>query len=117
MTNPSDLNRQLDDMLASGNILDAFEKFYADDVVMQENDDAPTAGKDANRAREIAFVESIESYHGGNLIGTATTGDVSYSEWFTDMTLEGYGRVQRTQVAKRRWKDGKIVSERFYYKA
>jgi hypothetical protein len=117
MTTTSDLNRQLDDMLATGSILEAFEKFYADDVVMQENDDSPTQGKDANRAREIAFVESIETYHGGDLLGTATTGDVSYSEWFTDVTLKEYGRVQRTQVAKRHWKDGKIVNERFYYKA
>jgi hypothetical protein len=33
-----------------------------------------------------------------------------------DVTLKGVGRITMVQVAVRRWKDGKIVHERFYHK-
>ena len=117
MTTTEQLNQQLDGMLGAGDMLEAFEMFYAPDVVMQENDDPPTRGKDANRDRELAFVASIVEVHANALLDSATAGDVSYSEWSTDLTLRDYGRVRRTQVAKRQWKDGKVVNERFYYKA
>ena len=40
---------QLNQMILEGNILPAFEKFYADDVVMQDNDYPARVGKDVNR--------------------------------------------------------------------
>jgi len=117
MITTAQLNQQLDDMLGAGKMLEAFELFYAPDVVMQENDDPPTRGKDSNRDRELAFVASVQEVHENVLLDSATAGDVSYSEWSSDLTLRDYGRVRRTQVAKRQWRDGKIVNERFYYKA
>jgi hypothetical protein len=32
------------------------------------------------------------------------------------VTLKGVGRIQMSQVAVRRWKNGKVVHERFYHK-
>jgi hypothetical protein len=40
--------------------------------------------------------------------------DVSMTEWFMDMTRKDYGRIVRSQAAVQHWKDGKMVSERFY---
>ena len=47
---------QLNQMVLEGKILDAFEKFYADDVVMQDNDYPARVGKDVNRQYEEGFV-------------------------------------------------------------
>ena len=104
--------------ILSGDILNAFEKYYANDVVMQENDSEPFAGKEVNRKREQEFVNSVEQFHGAKLLGEAVNGDTSYSEWEYDVTFKGGGgRVKLQQVASRRWKNGQIVHERFYYKA
>jgi len=46
----------LNAMILQGQILDAFEKFYAEDVVMQDNTKPPRIGKDANREHEKMFV-------------------------------------------------------------
>lgn len=97
-------------------MLNAFDKFYADDVQMQENDSEPFKGKEVNRKREQEFLNSVEQFHGGKLLGEAVNGDVSYSEWEYDVTFKKGGRVKLQQVAARRWKNGKIVHERFYYK-
>lgn len=111
------LDADLNQMVLEGRILDAFETFYADDVVMQENAATPVAGKAANRERERQFVESIEQFHGAHLLGTATQGDRSYSEWLLDVTFKGGVRVKLEQVAVRHWRDGQVARERFYYNA
>ena len=43
----------LNQMILSGKSIDAFEKYYHNDVVMQENNQPPTVGKNANREREV----------------------------------------------------------------
>lgn len=108
------LNKELDDMILAGKALEAFERFYAEDVVMQEGSAEPVRGKTANRKREEQFFASVEAFHGAELLGNAASGDRSYAEWEWDVTLKDVGRVLMTQVAVRQWADGKIVSERFY---
>jgi ketosteroid isomerase-like protein len=116
MSDVKTLDSQLNKQILAGDILGAFDKFYADDVVMQENTTDPFKGKALNREREQKFVESVEQFHGMQLLGGAVEGDRSYSEWEMDVTFKGGQRVKMSQVAARHWKDGKIAFERFYYK-
>jgi len=115
MSNVAELDAKLNEMILAGKAMEAFEELYADDVAMQENSEAPTAGKDANRQREMDFFNSLEEFHGAKILSTAVNGDVTFSEWEWDMTLKGMGRVQLSQVAVRRWRDGQVAAERFYY--
>lgn len=110
-TNETELNR----LIASGKGMEGFEKYYADDVRMQENLAPPTVGKDANRKREIEFFSIVEVFHGATLHAQAVSGDVSFSEWTFDFTTKQGARVKLVEVARRRWRDGKVVDERFYY--
>jgi hypothetical protein len=41
--------QHLNQLVLQGKALDAFEMYYDDEVVMQENDAVPTIGKEANR--------------------------------------------------------------------
>jgi hypothetical protein len=45
-----------------------------------------------------------------------SNGDTSFSEWEYNIEFEGMGAMKIAQVAVRRWKDGKVVRERFYHK-
>lgn len=107
--------RELNDLILAGKALEGLERFYADDVEMQENTDAPVRGKEANRKREEEFFGSVESVNTVEVHASAVQGDVSFSEWTFDVNFEGGQRVALHQVAVRRWKDGRIVHERFYY--
>jgi ketosteroid isomerase-like protein len=109
------LDAELNRLVLDGRILDAFDEFYADDVVMQENAATPMVGKPANRERERQFVDSIEQFHGAQVVGSATAGDTSYSEWLMDVTFKGGVRVKLEQVAVRQWRNNKVKHERFYY--
>ena len=109
------LDQKLNQQILAGDILGAFDAYYAEDVVMQENGGAPTVGKAANRTREEQFVGSIEQFHGAKLVGEAVNGDRSYSEWWMDITFKGGVRKVMEQVSVREWKAGKVAVERFYY--
>ncbi len=115
MSNVKDLDDELNQMVLTGQAMEAFEKFYADDVEMQENSDPPAKGKDTNRQREIEFFSSIEQFHGAEVRGSAAGDDISFAEWMMDVTFKGGQRMKLEQAVVRRWNDGKIVSERFYY--
>ena len=117
MSDIATLDQELNQMVLDGQAMEAFEKFYSENVIMQENSNEPVVGKDANRTREEEFFASVEEFHGAGVVGAAAAGDRSYSEWWMDVTLKGAGRVKMEQVAARVWKDGLVVSERFYYNA
>jgi hypothetical protein len=111
------LDHELNQMVLNGQAMDAFEKFYSEDVVMQENSGDPVVGKVANRQRELDFFASLEGFHGAGVLGSGVSGDKSYTEWWMDVTFKGAARTKMEQVAARTWKDGLVVSERFYYNA
>ncbi len=116
MSNAKQWEEELNGMIAAGNGFPAgFDKYYADGVVMQEGDGQSFEGKEVNRKREMEFISGVEQFHGAVLVSSAVQGDVSFSEWEFDATFKDGKRRVLCEVARRRWKDGKIVHERFYY--
>jgi len=116
MSDISARDQELNDMILQGKILEAFDEFYAEDIVMEE-DGKERVGKEANREYEEQFVNSLEAFHDAEIRSRAVDEEhnVTLSEWFNDMTLEGVGRVQQEQVSVRTWnEDGQIINEKFY---
>lgn len=110
-----ELDNSLNQQVLGGDIMGAFDKYYAEGVVMQENSADPFVGKAVNRERELQFVNSIAEFHGARVVSSAAQGDTSFSEWEMDVTFQGGARYKLAQVAVRTWQDGQVVRERFYY--
>ena len=94
-------DQDLNQLILTGQALDGFEKYYADDVSMQENNDTPTVGKAENLARELVFFGSIEKFNGASIVRRAASGDTSFAEWTMDYELKNGVHVQSTQIARR----------------
>ena len=116
MTDLMKLDGELNELILTGKALDGFERFYADDCVMQENSEAPTVGKDANRQREIDFFDSLAEFHGAEVRSSGAGDGVTFSEWLFDVTFKDGPRKRLEQTAVRRWRDGKIGEQRKYWK-
>jgi ketosteroid isomerase-like protein len=99
----------------TGQIIDAFNRFYAEDVVMQENSNPPTVGKEANLAREQAFVAGVKEVHENRATSVLVDGDKSVIAWVLDFTNTEGTRLRIDQVTHQTWQGDQIVSERFYY--
>lgn len=102
------------DGICEGKILETFDRYYADDVVMSENGVDPRVGKAANRAYEEAFVVGV-TFHGAEVGEVLVDGDRSAVEWVFDLTPKGGERVTQRQVSVQIWRGGKIARETFYH--
>ena len=60
------------ELLSRGQMMDAFEKYYSEEIVMQENNEDPRVGKEANRKFELEYLSSIEEMHGSELTSSIT---------------------------------------------
>jgi len=106
---------ELNSFVLNGRMMDAFEKYYHDDVVMQENHLPPTISKVANRQREFDFLESVVEFRGAEVKGMGIGDNISFVSWKYDYTHKEWGVRNYTQVSIQEWEDGKIIRETFVY--
>lgn len=115
MATTKELVNQLVDHVTKGQILEAYEAFYAEDVVMLENNNPPTIGKAANRTREEQFVAMVKEVHENRAAKVIVDGDEAVIEWVLEFTNTEGVRLKFDQIALQTWRDGQIVEERFFY--
>ena len=106
-----DLNK----LVVEGKSLEAFEKYYHDDVMMQENENIPTLGKEANRDREKEFYAAVTEFRSAKPIKITVGEDISMVQWHYDYTHKDWGTRNYNQVSVQEWKNGKIIKEQFFY--
>lgn len=105
------------DHIAKGTAMDAFEKYYAEDVVMVMEDGTEVKGKDTNREREEEFFGSVKKFHGIEVKAITSNEDngVTAVESTMKVTFKGTDEpMQIEQVAVQHWNEGHIKRERFY---
>jgi hypothetical protein len=105
----------LNDLVIQGKSLEAFEKYYHDEVIMQENENAPTIGKAANLQREKEFYGSVTEFRSARPLKVTIGEGISMVQWHYDYTHEDWGVRNYNQVSVQEWKDGKIIKEQFFY--
>ena len=107
--------RKLATLVEQGRILEAFDAFYADDVTMSENENPPTVGKAANRAREETYLGRVAQMHEHHAAAILTGGDQVAIHWLLDFTNTDGVRLRFDQIALQTWRNGEIIAEKFYY--
>ncbi len=104
-------------MLDQGQMMDAFEKYYHEDVEMIEATGESVKGKDRNRKRMHKWEQSVQEMHGGGTYSITSNEDegTTMVESWGDVTFKEGGRMKIEEVAVQHWQDDQIVRERFYY--
>lgn len=114
----ADIETLVKDLVAlvlAGRALEAFEKYYADDCEMQENDQPPRVGKAANRAFEEDFLANIQHVRNYTCAGVTVSQNRAFVVWRVDIDHAAWGKVDMSEVAVQEWRDGKIHREKFIY--
>lgn len=103
-------------MLGQGQLLEAFDKYYADNIVMTEPR-GTREGKPTCRQYEEQFLASVKEFHDLKVtaIGSDEEAGTSFVESMMEVTFQDGNRVQMEQVAVQKWEGDQIVHERFYY--
>ena len=114
----TNLQQRLNDLLGyirQGKIIEAMNEFYDKDTVMQDNANPPTKGLAANIEREKQFMSGVKEWKGFTVTTSGVGDNVTFYESTSDFVTTGGVPVHLEQVAVAKWKNGKIVHERFYY--
>ena len=109
--NISDLN----DLLMQGESLEAFERFYHEEVVIQINDEAPVKGKATNRKIQEMEMNNTVEFKSAKPLKVTIGEQTTMVEWHINYEHKVYGERNYTQVAVQDWKEGLIVKEKLYY--
>jgi hypothetical protein len=107
--------KELNNLVLEGQLMAAFEKYYHDEVAMQENDNPATVSKEANRRREQEFLANVTEFRGARVEGMGVGDDISFVIWNYDYTHKEWGVRNYSQVSVQQWKDGRIINEKFVY--
>jgi len=108
----------VEDLIAKvvgGKALEAFDKYYADDVEMQENEQSPRVGKAACRAFEEDFFSKIKAVRTNVCDGYVISGGQAYIVYRMDVDHADMGAMKMSEVAIQQWSNGKVVREKFVY--
>ncbi len=116
-TDIADRVYELVSYVRQGRIMDAMTAFYADDTVMQENNNPPTVGLAANLERERAFVASIRRWNAfaADAVAVDEARRKTLVQYRYELETTDGQTLRFDQVAVQTWRDGKIVHEKFYY--
>lgn len=104
------LEEELNAKLLAGRFLEAYEEYYSEDAVQPRGGPRRPVGSDY--ARALAFFGWVETFLGAFPVRSITARDTSVSEWIVNRRPPP-GHGAGTQVVARRWRDGKVVRERF----
>jgi hypothetical protein len=107
--------KDLNGLVMEGKLIDAFDKYYHDEVEMQENEMPPTVSKEINRQREIEFLNSITEFRNAEVRAVAVGDNISFVIWDYDYSHKEWGVRKYRQVSVQEWHEGKIIKERFIY--
>ncbi|BCA55249.1 putative SnoaL-like polyketide cyclase [Nitrospira sp. KM1] len=107
--------QDLHNHIRQGKVIEAMNEFYDNDTVMQDNANPPTKGLAANIERERQFLSGVKEWKGFNVTASGIGDNTTFYEAVMDFIATNGQPVHMEQVSVARWKNGKIVHERFYY--
>jgi hypothetical protein len=104
------------DLLESGETVVAMERFFADEVMVFENQSLACAGRKNAIAREKAALKRLVAppKYRCRGYGVSPDGARAYIEWETRF-LSGAEYARLDEVVAQEWNEGEVVLERHYY--
>ena len=109
---------KLNTLIKEGKIMEAFEKYYGENVIIQVNGNPPIIGKEQNRKREMIFLQEIEKLNSAE-IKSVTFGGTDDNVSMTERAInienkEGIKKIIY-RVNVQHWRDDKIINEKLYF--
>ena len=114
MTTQQVANR-LVELCRQGKIMETQQELYADDAISIEGDMAPVKGKQAIIDKGNTFQSMIEGFHGSEISDPIIADNHFAISWMMDVTMKEKGRMKMQEICVYKVKDGKVVSEQFFF--
>jgi len=107
------------EMCRNGQVEEAKEKLFADDIVSIEPMEGllpkEVKGMDAIREKAALFISMVDDFYGSTISDPLIAGDYFSVSWDSDLQMKGGERKTATELCVYKTSGGKIVSEQFFY--
>jgi hypothetical protein len=114
-----DIATRLVDLCRNGKIEEAKEELFAEDIISIEPYEGllpkETKGMNAIRKKAALFVSNVEDFFGSIISEPIVAGDYFSLAWNTDLQMKGEARKTNSELCVYKVKEGKIISEQFFY--
>lgn len=101
-----------------GKFMEAIQELYADNVESSEpmvNGGEPVKGKEAVIAKNNDWYATVEEVHSASASDPVVGGSFFSCAMDMDVTYKQHGRMRMSEICVYEVRDGKIVSDRFFY--
>ncbi len=107
------------DMCRNGEVEQAKEKLFAEDIVSIEPVEGALPkeikGMGAIRKKAELFISMVENFYGNTISDPVVAGDYFCITWDTDLQMKGEARKNTSELCVYKTREGKIISEQFFY--
>ncbi len=114
-----DVATRLYELCTTGQFETAYSELYTADTTSTEKNMQgqweTAAGMEAIKEKGKQFQSLVEEMHSSYTNEPVVFGDAIFMEMGIDVTMKGMGRVNIKEMCLYEVKDGKIISEKFYY--
>lgn len=114
-----DIARRLVDMCRNGNVEEAKEELFSSDIVSIEPRDGilpkEIRGMEAIREKAALFISLVDEFHGDKISDPLVAGNFFSLTWSSDLKMRGEPRKVNTELCVFETRNGKIISETFFY--
>ena len=114
MKHLNDLFAEKNEMVTKGQIVEAVEKFFADDVKTVDFTGRKANGKDESLAGQRMTVESIKKVNEISLHHVAVGENVTFAEFIFDFDMKDGSKIHWHEIILSKWKNGKIFYEEYF---
>lgn len=107
--------QQLDELIAAGKIIEAFDKYFHENVVTWSSKKDKTTSKEEKKNFLIDFFENMKSTEDIKFHGSVTDGSTSYSKFTFIFTNKKGEKLKWHEIIRRKWENGLVVDEYYYH--
>ena len=101
-------------MILAGKIVDASEKFFANNTKTFDFTGTTTVGKKQHTAAMESFVGSIAKVNEISLLSSGVGDGVTFGEFIFRFDMKDGSKINWHEIIMSKWEDGLIVEERYF---
>lgn len=110
---------RLVELCREGKIEDTHNELFAEDAVSIEPDDSmgpkETKGLEGIKKKSEMFNSMLENFYGATISDPVVGGSCFSIGWDMDAQMKGRERMMMSEICVYKVKDGKIISEQFFF--
>ena len=114
-----EIAHRLVDMCRNGEVEEAKEALFAETILSIEPREGllpkETRGMTGIKSKAELFISHVEHFFGSTISEPVVAGDYFSVAWETDLQMKGEARKINSEICVYKTKQGKIVSEQFFY--